>query len=680
MLTYRREIDGLRALAVMSVIFFHAGFNLFKGGYVGVDVFFVISGFLITSIILNEVENNNFSILNFYERRARRILPALFFVMIISIPVAWLVLQAKDLESFFKSLNAIPTFTANVFFWKDVDYFATASELKPLIHTWSLAVEEQYYIIFPFIFLVLGKIHKVNKKKIILILLLCLAISSLIYSHFLSSKNPSKNFFLLPTRFWEISIGGFIAFLPPNIFKFKNSLKQFFSLSGFLLILSSIFFFNKDTAVPSFIVLIPTMGTVLIIMYASADTIVGRLLSYKLFVWIGLVSYSAYLWHQPLFAFSRYYTGQNNLGLISVVSLIFLSFILAWLTWRFVELPFKNKLRFNRSFIFSRSISISLFFVVFGFGASKVFNDYGADKNAAFLLKDHSSVYFTGIRNEAIFMESLINAQMVSPDIVVIGSSRIMQIRSPDKRKLLNLGVSGSALRDDIGMIYLVDKKLTPSTVFIGVDPWLLSSQVVDGRYQSLENAYLKTIGKAPKEEKVVSKFMPLKNQLRDFYNRTTYSMKIPENDQPEIKAKKRSDGSHIYDTVYVSKTQNDIERGFNDLIKYKVLGNYSDNNEYIEREKAKNDFINLIMQQKRKRNVVLILSPYHPKLFLRMKQEVPYILEIEKTFKEIAKLTGVKIIGSYNPITCGCTFEDFYDGMHPKESCMNKILLNQKI
>lgn len=127
MLKYRPEIDGLRAIAVLSVIFFHAGFHLFKGGYVGVDVFFVISGFLITSIILNEVENKSFSILSFYERRARRILPALFFIMLICIPLAWQILEAKDLESFFKSLNAIPTFTANIFFWKDVDYFATAS-------------------------------------------------------------------------------------------------------------------------------------------------------------------------------------------------------------------------------------------------------------------------------------------------------------------------------------------------------------------------------------------------------------------------------------------------------------------------------------------------------------------------------------------------------------------------
>lgn len=164
MLKYRAEIDGLRAIAILSVMFYHAGFNLFKGGYIGVDVFFVISGFLTTSIILKEVDNKSFSILNFYERRARRILPALFFVLFISVPIAWLTLEATDLKSFFQSLNSIPLFTANHFFWKDVDYFAVASELKPLIHTWSLAVEEQYYIILPILFLILGKERKGKKR------------------------------------------------------------------------------------------------------------------------------------------------------------------------------------------------------------------------------------------------------------------------------------------------------------------------------------------------------------------------------------------------------------------------------------------------------------------------------------------------------------------------------------
>ncbi len=150
---YRREIDGLRAIAVSTVILFHAGFETFKGGFVGVDVFFVISGYLITTIILSELDQDRFSIISFYERRARRILPALFFVMLTCIPFAWVLLPPSELKSFFKSLVAVPLFVSNIFFWKDVGYFETAAELKPLLHTWSLAVEEQYYVFFPILLL-----------------------------------------------------------------------------------------------------------------------------------------------------------------------------------------------------------------------------------------------------------------------------------------------------------------------------------------------------------------------------------------------------------------------------------------------------------------------------------------------------------------------------------------------
>lgn len=222
---YRREIDGLRAIAVLSVIFFHAGLSVFKGGYVGVDVFFVISGYLITTILLTEFEQKRFSTLNFYERRARRILPALFFVMTVCTFLAWMILLPNDLVSFFNSISSIPRFSSNIFFWKDVDYFATASELKPLLHTWSLAVEEQYYILFPIFLLVLWRF----KKRFIVIVLLCIALASLIRSHIISTTDVAENFFLLTTRFWEISIGGFIAFIPAhaltkyNIFKLTCS-------------------------------------------------------------------------------------------------------------------------------------------------------------------------------------------------------------------------------------------------------------------------------------------------------------------------------------------------------------------------------------------------------------------------------------------------------------------------
>ena len=673
MLKYRAEIDGLRAIAVLSVIFYHAGFSFFQGGYVGVDVFFVISGFLITSIMLNELDCNSFSILHFYEKRARRILPALFFVLFVSVPFAWLILEATDLESFFKSLNAIPLFMANHFFWKDVDYFAVASELKPLIHTWSLAVEEQYYLLFPILFLLLGR--KRNGRKYVLRTLVFLALLSLVYSQALSSINVSKNFFLLPTRFWEIAIGSLIAFFPQGFSNVKIIKKQFLAGFGFFLILFSIFIFTKDTPMPSLYALVPTAGTAFVILYATTETFVGKMLSNKMLVGVGLVSYSAYLWHQPIFAFSRYFLGQHDLGIATTGSLILLSMILAWFSWKYIEAPFRNKINFKRPLIFKLSIATSLFFIFFGFVFSKAFNDYGTDEKSASLLANRPSIYFSGIRNEAIFMENLINAQLVSPDIVVIGSSRIMQIRSPDERRLLNLGVSGSALRDNIGMIYLVENKFDPSTVIIEVAPWLYSSQMTDGRYKVLENAYYSSIGKRHVEVTPVSFMSSFKKTIQAFYDQTTYSYQIPKADNPEIKAKKRNDGSHVYDTSFASLSQKEIEDGFSKLLKYKVVDNYGDNSEYIARENAKNEFINYIKQQQNKRKVVLILPPYHPKLYEEMKKKLPYIIEIEKDITKIANENKIQIIGSYNPGTVNCGLDDFYDGMHPKASCMNKII-----
>jgi len=675
MLKYRPEIDGLRAIAVLSVVFYHAGFNLFKGGYVGVDVFFVISGFLITSIILKEVEHKIFSILSFYERRARRILPALFFVMLICIPLAWLILEAKDLERFFKSLSAIPTLSANIFFWKDVVYFATASELKPLIHTWSLAVEEQYYVISPVLFLPLGRMK--NGKSIVLVVLVCLAIFSLLYAQVLSEKNASKNFFLLPSRFWELSLGGFVAFLPPCFFDIRNFYKRCLGGIGLSMVLFSVFSFSKDTQVPGFVALIPTLGTALILMYSSRDTIVGKLLSWKPFVSVGLISYSAYLWHQPVFAFNRYYIGQNDLGIVLTFFLIFLVLLLAWLSWRFVELPFKNKMRIKRAFVFKFGIVSSLFFIVFGHGFSKVFQDYGSDEKTAGLLVNHSAAYFNGIRNEAIFMESLINAQLTSPEIVVIGSSRIMQVRSPDQRKLLNLGVSGSTLRDAIGMAYLVDKKLKPSVILVAADPWLFSSQVIYGKYKTLENAYFRNLGRPQADSSADSKSSGIKYSIQRFYDYTTFSMQIPRNDLPEIKSKKRSDGSHVYDSVYISKSQIDIEAGFDDILKGKVLGNRSGNTHFMKLKSAEDEFVKFIKEQRQKRKVVLVLSPYHPKLYERIIKELPVFIEIEKNFKKVAEENSIQIIGSYDPRAVGCIEDEFYNGTHPKDLCMKKIIAN---
>lgn len=360
---YRREIDGLRALAVLPVILFHAGFQSFSGGFVGVDVFFVISGYLITTIILSELEQGKFSIVNFYERRARRILPALFLVMLVCLLFAWFWLLPSDMKLFAKSVVAVSLFSSNILFWLESGYFDTAAELKPLLHTWSLAVEEQYYVLFPLFLMVTWRF---GKRKVLGMLAVA-AVLSLSAAQWGSVAKPTATFFLLPTRGWELLIGAFIAFYlqSASTWQPSRSLREVCGVVGLAMLGYAVFAFSKQTPFPSLYALVPTVGTALIILFATKQTTVGKFIGNKLFVGIGLISYSAYLWHQPIFAFAR----QRNLEEPSKVllsALAIASIVLAYFSWKFVEAPFRHKRLFNRNQIFSFATVFSVAFLSLG--------------------------------------------------------------------------------------------------------------------------------------------------------------------------------------------------------------------------------------------------------------------------------------------------------------------------
>lgn len=381
-MNYRKEIDGLRALAVIPVILFHAGFEWISGGFIGVDIFFVISGYLITTIIIKEKENNTFTLSNFYERRIRRILPALFFVLLVCLPFAWFWLLPHELKDFGKSLVAVSIFASNILFWKESDYFAADAELIPLLHTWSLAVEEQFYLFFPIIMIIFWRLGKRGLMIVIsVIALISIGLSEWGWRHF-----TEANFFLIPTRAWELMIGSLTAFYLyykkyDHQKQEQSKIHQIASAMGFMLILYSIFFFNKDIPFPSLYTLMPTLGTTLIILFATPETLVNKLLSLRLVVGIGLISYSAYLWHQPLFVFARFRSLEEpSMGLLSLLSLVTLA--LAYLSWRFIEQPFRNKQRFTRQQIFTTALISSL--ILISIGMAFVISD-----GAIFRFADH---------------------------------------------------------------------------------------------------------------------------------------------------------------------------------------------------------------------------------------------------------------------------------------------------
>ena len=354
-MNYRREIDGLRAVAVLPVILFHAGSSWFAGGYVGVDVFFVISGYLITSLLIGEMQQGTFSLLRFYERRARRILPALLLVSIACVPLAWLLLSPGPMKAFCKSLVAVATFSSNILFWRQSGYFDTANELKPLLHTWSLGVEEQYYLLVPLFIMLVWRFGR-RRLTALLVLLGCL---SLALSQWGTLHTPTAAFYLLPTRAWELFLGGLLALHRSDAERLADRsshpgqpLRRWADLLGILMIGWAVLVFDRHTPFPGVNALVPTAGTALVILFAAPSTVTGRVLGHPILVGIGLISYSLYLWHLPLLAFARL-SGGFAPGPAQVLLIGTLSFGLAYLSWRYIERPCRDPRRVSARAIFT---------------------------------------------------------------------------------------------------------------------------------------------------------------------------------------------------------------------------------------------------------------------------------------------------------------------------------------
>ena len=343
-LSYRPEIDGLRAISVIAVIFYHIEivFNdlkLFSGGYIGVDVFFVISGYLITSLILKEIyKTQNFSLLNFYKRRSKRILPALFGMIIISIFFAWIYLTPESFVQYSNSIISSIFFFSNFFFYfEGLVYNAENSLLKPLLHTWSLSVEEQFYIFFPLLIILIYKFLKKDFFQFFLILF----ILSFSISILTSMNNTPLSFFSTISRMWEFLAGSFLALYETKNKIFKNRYENILSLLGLTLIIFSFIFFNNNTFHPSYLTLVPIMGAVLIIISSDPKTFVNKILSSFIFVRIGLISYSLYLWHFPVFAFAR--NRGKDLSDFDKIELLGITIVLSVLSYFLIEKPFRNK-------------------------------------------------------------------------------------------------------------------------------------------------------------------------------------------------------------------------------------------------------------------------------------------------------------------------------------------------
>lgn len=349
MMNYRKELDGLRCLAVMAVIFYHAGislfgFKLFKGGFLGVDVFFVLSGYLITDIIISKLDGNNFQLINFFWRRVKRIFPALVVMLVVTSVAAYYILLPNYLIGFSQSLRAAIYFGSNYYFLGEDSYVSNSSIFKPLLHTWSLAIEWQFYIIYPFVVIFIDRFF----KKYRLSVLLSLSIVSLLYANYIVPNYSNLAFYTLAPRAWELMLGGIMSFI---------SLRKFNGLSqngpggtvckalptiGVFMVLYAMIFIDNHVLHPSFFTLLPVLGTCLIIAFSNDDDIATAILSLPPIVFIGAISYSIYLWHQPVFVFFRFLQ-HAYITLKDFAWLTFLTFVLAYISYRFIESPFRGR-------------------------------------------------------------------------------------------------------------------------------------------------------------------------------------------------------------------------------------------------------------------------------------------------------------------------------------------------
>jgi peptidoglycan/LPS O-acetylase OafA/YrhL len=344
-------------LAILPVVLYHAGAEHFSGGFVGVDVFFVISGFLITSIIRREIQQQVFTISGFYERRCRRILPALITVILVSFAVGYFTMLPGQYADFGGSAIAALLFVSNGFFWRQTGYFAPVAEWMPLLNTWSLAVEEQYYILFP-IFMLFARRWLVVRQLVVIGFVFA---ASLLVSIYGAYYKPSAAFYLTPFRAWELLLGVLVAYLaPPSVP--QRWLREAASLAGMLMLLVPVAVYDDRTPFPGIAALVPCLGTaILLISGRTGPSFVRSVLENRALVFIGLISYSLYLWHWPLFVFMRIRLVQTELSPLLATVGTLLSLLIAVLSWHFIERPFRRREAFDRSSIFRYS-AISVFF------------------------------------------------------------------------------------------------------------------------------------------------------------------------------------------------------------------------------------------------------------------------------------------------------------------------------
>ncbi len=446
-LYYRPEVNGLRGIAVLGAVFYHAEiilgtFRIFPGGFLGVDVFIVISGYLMTAIISKEYKaTNSFSFVNYYKRRIRRLLPALLVVIFFTSIASYFIFLPSLFEDFIKSVFASIFFFSNFFFhYSGQAYGAQVLSEIPLLHTWSLSLEEQFYIVYPAI--LLGLVIYL-KKRIELILIIGILLS-VIFASIITVNHQSFNYYMLPSRAWEFLFGALLGVKLDQINSNENKKsKEVLALIGFIVLLLSFAFFDDSNFHPSYLTLIPVTATYLIIQNASKDSLINKVLSLPALIFIGLISYSFYLWHHPIFSFAKILDiGQESILIKTLI--IFISILLGFITYKFIEKPFRNEGEkvFSLGKISLLSSSIVIILITLNFSIN--FQKDNHPKIAQDLYKKTwftTKQYFKPCFQRKTFFCSF-NDDEKNPTVFLVGDSIMASIQEDLKTKLLKKDIN----------------------------------------------------------------------------------------------------------------------------------------------------------------------------------------------------------------------------------------------
>ena len=446
-LYYRPEVNGLRGIAVLGAVFYHAeiilgNFRIFPGGFLGVDVFIVISGYLMTAIISKEYKaTNTFSFKNYYKRRIRRLLPALLVVIFFTSIASYFILLPSLFEDFIKSVLASIFFFSNFFFhYSGQAYGAQVLSEIPLLHTWSLSLEEQFYIVYPTI--LLGLV--IYLKKRIEIILIIGILLSVIFASIITVNHQSFNYYMLPSRAWEFLFGALLGVKLDQINSNENKkTKQFLALIGFIVLLLSFALFDDSNFHPSYLTLIPVTATYLIIQNTSEDSLINKVLSIPALIFIGLISYSFYLWHHPIFSFAKILDiGQESILIKTLI--IFISMLLGFITYKFIEKPFRNEGEkvFNLGKISLLGLSIVIIIITLNFSIN--FQNKNHPKIAQELYKKTwfaTKQYFKPCFQRKTFFCSF-NEDEKNPTVFLVGDSIMASIQEDLKTNLIKRDIN----------------------------------------------------------------------------------------------------------------------------------------------------------------------------------------------------------------------------------------------